>query len=102
MDYSVYSKDGGETIHPVTVDEFKAQLKQMGKGKSADTKGLVVEMLQMAGDKSLESVAGLFNKILEQDGLHPQSWNKSVVTVLFKKGDAQMPCNYRPLTLLPT
>eukprot|EP00973_Karenia_brevis_P056956 7922668-Karenia_brevis.AAC.1 len=73
----------------------------MGKGKAADVKGLVVEMLQAGSDVLLDCVAQLFTKIFQQQGSHPDAWDNSLVTVLFKKGDPQMPGNYRPITLLP-
>eukprot|EP00973_Karenia_brevis_P046645 6471282-Karenia_brevis.AAC.1 len=88
-------------VEPVVVEELKAQLKQMGRGKAADEKGLVIEMVQIGSDLLLQCIADLFTEVLHQANKHPSSWNKSLVTVLYKKGDPQLPGNYRPITLLP-
>eukprot|EP00973_Karenia_brevis_P015579 2132245-Karenia_brevis.AAC.1 len=57
-------------------------------------------MLQLGSDALLEFIAGLFTRVFEQKENHPNSWDHSLVSVLFKKGDPQWPGNYRPITLL--
>ena len=41
----------------------------------------------------------LFNKSL-QVGIYPNSWKVALVLPLFKKGERNSPCNYRPISLL--
>eukprot|EP00973_Karenia_brevis_P062429 8682490-Karenia_brevis.AAC.1 len=73
----------------------------MTKGKAADRKGIVAEMIQMGSMLLLEHIADLFTKVLRQTAAFPSSWYESYVSVLFKKGDARLAENYRPITLLP-
>eukprot|EP00973_Karenia_brevis_P064480 8957706-Karenia_brevis.AAC.1 len=58
-------------------------------------------MLLHGSDKLLTVVARLFTEILQPQAMTPKSWNQTHVTVLFKKGDARLPANYRPISLLP-
>eukprot|EP00973_Karenia_brevis_P084044 11661204-Karenia_brevis.AAC.1 len=73
----------------------------MSKGKSSDRSGIVVEMLQCGGDLLMQYLADLFTAILEANGSKPSSWSDTFITVLFKKGDPQLPGNYRPISILP-
>jgi hypothetical protein len=83
-----------------TVEEARDQLKKMARNKSADDSGLVVEILQEASEQLLQTTVEVFNEIFQQDQKAPAAWRKSCIKVLFKKGDAKMPENYRPITLL--
>ena len=88
------------TARRFTGKEVKTQLRFMAKGKAGDNAGLVVEMLQSSSDAFMEAMADMFNDILST-ATTPAAWKHSRVKVLFKKGDAKMPENYRPITLLP-
>ena len=79
---------------------FHNQLKLLKKRKARDTKGLVAEMLQHGGDKVVDMLVLLYNGLLKEDALPPESWKTSVVKVIFKKGDAKLPENYRPISIL--
>ena len=43
----------------------------------------------------------LYNKVLTQTMEIPKSWKHSVITVLYKNGDATLPQNYRPICIIP-
>eukprot|EP00973_Karenia_brevis_P057040 7934815-Karenia_brevis.AAC.1 len=73
----------------------------MAKKKCSDQAGIVVEMLQHASDDFLGFVAHLFSECLRCPDASPEAWKKSLVTVLYKKGDCKVLDNYRPITLLP-
>ena len=60
--------------------------------------GLVAEMLQTGHEGLLEVIASLFTDLLRGDASTPASWRS---IILFKKGDVNLPKNYRPITILP-
>lgn len=43
----------------------------------------------------------IINSSLDQ-GIFPSSWKPAVVSPIFKGGDTRLPCNYRPISVLPT
>ena len=49
----------------------------------------------------MEVVAYLFNDIIQLRGGVPETWRKTRLRVLFKKGNVQCPDNYRPISILP-
>ena len=89
-----------ENIPAVTIKELEDQLKETSRGKAGDQAGLVVEMLQRGSDDLLGAIAMLFTELLSGRAQPPNIWKQSVITILFKKGDATLPDNYRPITLL--
>ena len=80
---------------------MRIQLKKMAKKKSLDYHGVVAEMLQNARDGFLELIANIFGDILCRAAPPPESWKQARLKVLLKKGDAKLPDNYRPITILP-
>ena len=76
-------------------------LKRMKAGKACSEDGLVAEMLQAAPDHLLEMLALLFSDLLSGRGGMPEDWKTNRLIVLFKKGDASLPKNYRPIMILP-
>jgi hypothetical protein len=88
-------------IPEVTVKEVSKQLHMMKNGKAADSNGIVAEMLKMGGEKLQAIITDLFNEILVRKAEPPEEWKRTRIKVLFKKGDPQLPSNYRPISILP-
>ena len=86
---------------PITANELRGQLQKTANGKSADSKGVVMELLKHSGDDFLEIVAQVFTDILDPVSEIPEYWKQTRLKVLFKKGDPQLPDNYRPISILP-
>ena len=86
---------------PITANELRGQLRKTANGKSADSKGVVMELLKHSGDDFLEIVAQVFTDILDPASDIPEYWKQTRLKVLFKKGDPQLPDNYRPISILP-
>ena len=42
----------------------------------------------------------MFNSIISQDAQTPMSWSKTMISVIYKDGDAQLPQNYRPIAIV--
>ena len=71
----------------ITVAELKCQLKKMAKDKSSDGNGMVVELLQWAGDDLIQLIASVFTDILKVDAPVPKQWKVTKLKVLLKKGE---------------
>ena len=56
-------------------------------------------MLKIAPEKIAEPLQIIFNKSLRQ-GKYPSSWKIAHVIAILKKGDASLPSNYRPISLI--
>ena len=49
----------------------------------------------------MELVADVFNDVLEPEADIPKYWQETRFKVLLKKGNPQLPDNYRPIAVLP-
>ena len=58
-------------------------------------------MLQASSDGLIELIAGVFDDIIQMKDMPPQYWKVTRMKVLYKTGDAQLPGNYRPVSILP-
>eukprot|EP00973_Karenia_brevis_P033988 4690318-Karenia_brevis.AAC.1 len=73
----------------------------MAAGKSADTNGVVVELLKHSGEGLLQVIADVFSDVLQPQAIFPEYWKNTRLKVLFKKGDPTLTENYRPIAILP-
>jgi hypothetical protein len=88
-------------VEDITTDEIEKQIKQLRNDKAADQKGIIAEMMKQSGERFMEVVADLFNDIIQLRGGVPETWRKTRLRVLFKKGNVQCPDNYTPISILP-
>jgi len=88
-------------IPKVTAGEVRKQLLLMKNGKASDAAGIVAEMIKAGGERLQSVLADLFNDVLVNNAPPPQEWKHTRIKVLFKKGDPQLPSNYRPISILP-
>ena len=73
----------------------------MKKRKAADSRGIVVELLQCGGEELFELIAEIFTDVLQPQAEVPSNWKETRLKVRMKKGDAQLPENYRPIAIIP-
>ena len=90
-----------DSLEPFTHQELKAALKSMKRGRAKDESGIIAEMVKDASPSMLGLILDLFNEILCGRSMPPASWKRVVIKVIFKKGDCQLPKNYRPIALIP-
>ena len=84
---------------PITIDMVKKAISQMKAGKAPGPSGIVVEMIQAAGDMGTSMILDLAVAIIP-DGKVPSDWEQSFIVCLYKgKGDALERGNYRCLKL---
>ena len=84
---------------PITIDMVKKVISQMKAGKAPDPLGIVVDMIQAAGDMGASMIRDLAVAII-CDGKVPSDWEQSFIVCLYKgKGDAMESGNYCCLKL---
>ena len=84
---------------PITIDMVKKAVSQMKAGKAPGPSGIMVEMIQAAGDRGASMICDLAAAIIH-DGKVPSDWQQSFIVCLYKgKGDALERGNYRGLKL---
>ena len=80
--------------------ELLDQIKLLKTGCSADCSGILAEMIKVDSHHLRVSLLHLLNGVL-RSGLTPSQWKQTVLVVIFKDGDAQLPKNYRPISIIP-
>ena len=88
-------------VPPFTRPELLRQLRSLKGRRCKDTSGIIGEMLKNGGARLVDILLETYNKICSPSAPLPSKWRESVVSVLFKSGDAQRPENYRPITVIP-
>jgi len=83
------------------MEELKTGLRQLKSGKSTDSGGIAAEMLKHGGADLHKVLLLMFNDITSRAAPLPDSWKHTVVKVLYKSGDAKLPQNYRPISIIP-
>ena len=69
-----------------TSEALEEALKVMKSGKSKDQSGIVAEMLKASSNRFRDNVLDLFNDILDPNAEVPETWKRTRLVVLFKKG----------------
>ena len=83
----------------ITEAEVTASIKNLNSGKAGGTDGIVSEMLKAGGKAVVVFFTEIFNKIFDS-GIYPDEWAKAIIVPIFKKGDTQIPDNYRGISLI--
>ena len=91
----------GPPSDPITANEVIEALKKLRSGKSCGDDGLYAEMLKTNHRGLLDLIAKVFSEILHGTTDIPAEWGISRLTCLYKKGDATLPKNYRPIAMIP-
>jgi hypothetical protein len=85
-----------KAAHP---DEVSKVIKNMKSSKSCGLDNIDSYILKLACDELTPAITHIINLSIEQR-CFPDGWKTSKVIPLFKKKDATLPQNYRPVSLL--
>ena len=98
-DHTPTGRESG--IEQVSADEVRTAISKLKGGKTGSDDGLVAEMLKTGCEPLVDKIAQLFTDILKNGVSIPEQWCRSKLVVLFKKGDTELPKNYRPVAIMP-
>ena len=86
---------------PVTVTECRQAIKKLKLNKSPGLDGISSEFYKTFENSTSKVLTDVFNSSFENSSL-PNSLTRSVMTLIYKKGDRKLLKNYRPITLTTT
>ncbi len=90
-----------ESLNPINVNELEIRdvIDNLEVNKAAGPDEISHRMLKETKSTICKPLCLLFNRSL-QEGIYPEKWKIANVMPLFKKGDRNKPCNYRPISLI--
>ena len=93
--------DGTERmVDEISVAEVRTAMRRMMKGKALGLDKILVEAWQCLGNRGIEFLTRLFNRLL-RGGKMPDEWKKSVLVPFYKgKGDIKECGNYCGIKLM--
>lgn len=83
----------------ISEEEVVAAIKNLNNKKAGGMDGVIPEMLKYGGPDVVNFLTKLFNKVFD-NGIYPEEWAKAIVVPIFKKGDRDVPDNYRGISLI--
>ena len=83
---------------PITDEEVRVAISSLKNRKVCGHDHVTAEMLKASGNIAVTFFTQLFSKIFSE-GVYPEQWSRSVIVPLFKKGDRDIPNNYRGISL---
>ena len=88
-----------ELDQPFTVSEIAQGISSMKHNRSPGYDNILNECLLYCNDKILCITTCIFNHLFNLTTF-PECWSKGMIVPVYKKGDTNVPSNYRPITLL--
>ena len=85
----------------VTPQMIEKKIKKLSKYKTPGPDGIPARILKILSDELIDHLATIFNDSLNSGSL-PLDWKIANVTPIFKKGQPDLPSNYRPISLTST
>ena len=87
-------------LTPVTMTEVKDSISSLDPSKSVGPNSIPIKLLKVIGSCISPLLALLVNQSF-QSGNFPNKLKIAKVISIFKKGNPEIPSNYRPISLLP-
>ena len=83
----------------ISETEVRKAINGLNCGKSSGLDEVVPEMIKEGGDIVITFLTNLFNEIFTND-IFPTEWSKAIVVPIHKKGNKDIPNNYRGISLI--
>ena len=84
-----------------SMEELNGALKEAARGKAPGLDGIPAEFWQALADGGRGTLLSFYNRCWREE-VFPDQWGQALVVGIFKKGAADDPANYRPISLLQT
>jgi len=84
---------------PIFLEEVRAAVADLRKGKACGVDGVFAEILKFGGEKMEDTIWRLCQVMFACEQI-PQDWSRGIIFPLHKEGDERLPTNYRGITLL--
>ena len=75
-------------------------IRSLNVNKAHGHDGISVRMIKMCDESLVQPLSLIFRGCIDT-GVYPDTWKKSNIVPVHKKGDKQIVNNYRPVSLLP-
>ena len=99
LDYLTNRASNSLFLTPVTPLEVKDIIDALNPSKSVGPNSIPIKLLKIVGCSISPLLALLINHSF-QSGIYPDTFKIAKVISLFKKGNPELPSNYRPISLL--
>lgn len=86
----------------LTMFELCLAIKKLSKNKAPGSDGIPNEIWKNLTTNVRINLLYIFNTVFKNPEFIPKLWSEIVIVPIFKKGDASLPGNYRPISLLNT
>ena len=84
---------------PISEAEVRAAVSNLKTGKACGLDNILAEMIKLGGIKISMFLVTYFNNLFDK-GIYPREWAKAIIVPIQKKGNADLPDNYRGVSLL--
>jgi len=91
--------DSGFSFNEISVDTVFKHLSSLDVHKSTGPDGLSARYLKEIAVEIVVPLTYLYNKSLQQ-GIVPQAWKQSHITLVHKGGSLDEPSNFRPISVV--
>ena len=83
----------------ITEGEVCEAIRMLKNGKAVGLDLIIGEFFKNSATHVVPFLVQYFNKLFSS-GLYPDNWSEAIIQLLFKKGDPEIPDNYRGISLL--
>ena len=97
---SVTSCERKFEIQKVSESDILTEIKRLKNKNSMGLDGISAKILKLSAEEITPSLTYLVNRSILENKV-PTQWKRAKIVPLHKKGDKELPDNYRPISLLP-